>query len=520
MVLLVQDTTEVDSTHHRAATGLGSIGSGGGRVYFLQSVLAMAPVPRQVLGGESSDPVHDSVVRIGLEGDIVTENAAPLEADALLARLDADEIERLWVVYYDYLGRAQGKVIPKRGFRGAVRGGVVFAKANLDFDHHDHQVEGATYLADSGDFLAIPDPVSYARLPQFPATARVNAFMRSDTGASWNGCPRTRLVAMIEALADSGYTVQAALEPEFYLVTRTEQGELAPVNRAAMFSTAGAAAEEPILRRILDVLDGMGVEVPQIGKEYSAGQYELSTAHGDPIAAVDRYHAVREAVRDAAAEHGYEATFMPKPYADWSGNSLHVHLSLWDTAGVTDLTPGAEDNVSLSTVGRHAIGGILAHIEALTGLGSPTVNSYKRLQPGTWAPANTYWGYGNRSGVVRVPGAGKRRHLEYRASDNSAQPELLLVGLLAACLDGIQRQLDPGDPFQGDVGHMSQAEIDAAKIGMLPRTLGAALDALETDAVIAEAIGPEILSTFLRIRRHEQTQYETVVHAWERETYI
>ncbi len=450
----------------------------------------------------------------------MTENATPVDADALLARLEADGIERLWVVYYDYLGRAQGKVIPKRSFRSAVHGGVVFAKANLDFDHHDHQVEGATYLADSGDFLAVPDPVSYARQLQFPATARVNAFMRSDTGASWSGCPRTRLATMIEKLAAAGYSAQVALEPEFYLVKRTEQGEFAPVNSAPMFSTAGVAAEEPFVRRVLDLLDGMGVEVPQIGKEYSAGQYELSTAHGDPIAAVDRYHAVREAVRDAASEQGYEATFMPKPYAEWSGNSLHVHLSLWDASGATDLTPGTDDDTSLSPVGRFATGGILAHIEALTGLGSPTVNSYKRLQPGTWAPANTYWGYGNRSGVVRVPGAGKRRHLEYRASDNAAQPELLLVGLLAACLDGIQRQLDPGDPFQGDVGHMSQAEIDSAKIGQLPRTLDAALDALEADSVIAEAIGPEILSTFLRIRRHEQAQYETVVHAWERSTYM
>jgi glutamine synthetase len=211
---------------------------------------------------------------------------------------------------------------------------------------------------------------------------------------------------------------------------------------------------------------------------------------------------------------------MPKPYAEWSGNSLHVHLSIWDASGSLDLTPGTDDDTSLSPVGCHAIGGILAHIEALTGLGSPTVNSYKRLQPGTWAPANTYWGYGNRSGVVRVPGAGKRRHLEYRASDNSAQPELLLVGLLAACLDGIQRALDPGDPFQGDIGHMSQAEIDASGLGYLPRTLDAALDALENDPVIGEAIGPDILSSFLRIRRHERAQYESVVHAWERLTYF
>lgn len=444
----------------------------------------------------------------------------PESADDLLARLDADGVERLWVVYRDYLGRAGGKIIPRRGFRSAVRGGVVFARANLDFDHHDHQVEGADFLADSGDFLAVPDPASYALLPQFPATARVQSFMRNDDGTPWDGCPRARLVAMVDRLAESGYTVMAALEPEFYIVHRDERGDLRPVSTSPMFSAAGLATEEPFLRRVLELLDGMGVAVPQIGQEYSPGQYELSTDHADPLTAVDRYYAVREAVRDAAAEFGYEATFMPKPYADWSGNSLHVHLSVWDRDGRTDLTPAASDDTSISAIGRHAIGGILAHVDALTGLGSPTVNSYKRLQPGTWAPANTSWGFGNRSGVIRIPGTGRRRHIEYRASDNAAQPELLLTGLLAACLDGIANGIDPVQPFDGDVGHMSAEAVAAAGIGYLPRTLAAALDALEADPVIAGAVGADVMRHVLRLRRHELARYETHVHAWERETYF
>jgi len=444
----------------------------------------------------------------------------PTDADSLLARLQEDGIERLWVVYHDYSGRAQGKIIPRASMRSAVRGGVVFAKANLDFDHHDHQAAGASYLADSGDFLAVPDPASYAILPQYANTARVHTFMRDDDGSPWDGCPRTRLVELVEAVKAEGYAIAAALEPEFYLVTRDEHGDLHPVSATPMFSTAGMATEEPFLRRVVDLLEGMGVEVPQIGKEYSLGQYELSTAHADPIAAIDTYYAVREAVRDAAAELGYEATFMPKPYADWSGNSLHVHLSIWDADGTTDLTPDPADNVSISALGRHFAGGLLTHIDALTGLGSPTVNSYKRLQPGTWAPANTYWGYGNRSGVIRIPGYGKRRHLEYRASDNAAQPEMLLTGLIAAGMDGIRQRLDPGDPFQGDIGHMSAEAIAAANIGYLPRTLGAALDALEADPVIAKALGTSALEHALMVRRHELATYEQIVHAWERETYF
>lgn len=445
---------------------------------------------------------------------------SPRTADDILARLEADGVEQLWVVYHDYNGRAGAKTIPKASFRSALTSGVVFAMANLDFDSRDHQVAGATFLADSGDFLAVPDPRSYALLPQHDHVARLHAWMHRPAGTLWEGCPRGRLDRIVNQLAAEGLSVQSALEPEFYLLNADISGGYQPVNATAMFSEAGLSEESRFARRLLEILDGMGVDVPQFGKEYSPGQYEISTRHGTPIQAIDSYYAVREAVRDAAREAGYVATFMPKPYADWSGNSLHVHLSLWDSDGKTDLTPSTEDTTSLSQQALWFMGGILAHVAALTGLGSPTVNSYKRLQPGTWAPANTYWGYGNRSGVIRIPGAGKRRHIEYRASDSSCQPALFLTGLLAAGLDGIKRQLDPGPPFAGDIGHLSEEEIASSGVGYLPRSLPDALAALESDPVIAEALGPEALTHLLLVKRNELARYDLHVHPWERETYL
>ncbi|MDI3341139.1 MAG: hypothetical protein QJR03_11480 [Sphaerobacter sp.] len=157
---------------------------------------------------------------------------------------------------------------------------------------------------------------------------------------------------------------------------------------------------------------------------------------------------------------------------------------------------------------------------ALTGLGSPTVNSYKRLQPGSWAPANTYWGYGNRSAVIRIPGVGERRHIEYRSGDNSCQPYLFLTGLLAAGLDGVRHQLDPGAPFDGDVGHLTPAEIERHRLGFLPRSLPEALAALEADEVVASSLGAEALRHFLLVKRHELAQYDIHVHPWERRTYL
>ena len=395
----------------------------------------------------------------------------PSTAEELLAVLDRDGVEHLWVTYHDYSGRACAKTIPRRGFRGAVHDGVVFAKANLDLDIRENHVAGATLLGDAGDVLAVPDPRSYTPLPRYPATARVQSWLRASDGSPWPGCPRTRLQAAVDALAAEGLSAQIALEPEFYLLRRGDDGDYCPINTVRAFGEDGLAIAQHFVRRVVDDLEAMGIAVAQLGKEYGPGQYEMTVRHADPLAAVDQYAALKSVVRDAARDHGAIATFMPKVYPHWAGCSLHLHLSLWDAVGERDLTPSDADETSLSDVGSWFMGGLLAHVAALTGLGSPTVNSYKRLLPGSWAPANTYWGYGNRSGVIRIPGEGKRRHLEFRSGDNSCQPALFVAGVLAAGLDGIRNSIDPGPPFQGDIGHMSPAEIAAAGIGFLPRSL-------------------------------------------------
>ncbi|MEA2598283.1 MAG: glutamine synthetase [Thermomicrobiales bacterium] len=442
------------------------------------------------------------------------------DADDMLRRLEQDGIEHLWVAYHDYSGVASAKTAPPESFRSTVRDGVVFAMANLDMDILDVQPATATLLADSGDFLAVPDPRSYAVLPRFPKTARTYAWMRATDGSPWQGCPRTRLDGIVEELRREGFSVQAALEPEFYLLTREANGEYVPINQTRMFTMEGMQAEQAFVTRVVDELRAMGVGIGQFGKEYGRGQYEMSIRHGPPIQAIDDYWSLKEVVRDVARDFGYIATFMPKVYANWVGNSLHVHLSVWDAMGQTDLTPSDDDETSLSDVGSWFMGGLLKHAAALTGLGSPTVNSYKRLLPGSWAPANTYWGYGNRSGVARVPGVGKRRHIEYRSGDNSCNPALFLTGLLAAGLDGIRNRIDPGPPFQGDIGHLSVEEIERHQIKFLPRTLPEALAALESDPVIAGAVGEVALAHFLSVKRSELAQYELDVHPWERAAYL
>lgn len=443
-----------------------------------------------------------------------------MDTQTLLKRLETDHIEQLWVIYHDYSGRSCAKTVPQERFASTIERGLVFARANLNFTLEDHQAVGAAFLADTGDFLAVPDPASYAPIPYYEATARLHAFMRADDGSPWAGCPRTQLQRMVEAYAAEGFTVQVAFEPEFILFEPGSEGEYRPADRDGMFTVAGLDRHYALWQRITSSLQRMGVRVDQLGKEYGAGQYEASTRHDQPLQAVDNYLTFKEVVRTLARQAGLVASFMPKPYAHLPGSGLHLHFSLWDQDGKREVSMGERDDQPLSEVGRHFVAGLLAHARALAGVGSPIINSYKRLLPGSWSPAHICWGVGNRAALVRIPGMGRRRHIEFRSGDNAANPFLYLTAALAAGLDGIRQKMEAPAPANEDVGHLSEQEIAARGLKFLPRSLPEALDALEADTLLADALGPVILPEFLKVKRTELAAYETHVHPWERQLYL
>jgi glutamine synthetase len=348
----------------------------------------------------------------------------------------------------------------------------------------------------------------------------VHAALRQDDGSPWEGCPRTRLEKMVGRLAEHRLKAAAAFEPEFILFRKTEDGEYKPANIDGMFTVDGLDRRYDLMQKIIERCEAMGVRITQLGKEYGQGQYEGSTLHGDPITAVDNYLTFKEVVRASAREAGLIASFMPKPYAQSPGNGLHVHMSLWDLEGKKDLSRGEQDDEPLSELGGHFVGGLIGHAAALAGAGSPTVNSYKRLLPGSWSPAHACWGVGNRAALIRIPSMGRRRHLEFRSGDNAANPYIFLISLLAAGLDGVQKKINPPDPVSEDVGHLTEEEIKARGLAFLPRTLPEALNAFEADAVLAEALGPVIHPAFIKVKRSELAAYDLHVHPWERQTYL
>jgi glutamine synthetase len=445
----------------------------------------------------------------------------------LLEQIDRDRCEHLWVIWHDYGGRACAKTIPKAKIASAFEHGVVFARADLDFTFEDHMAAGSVFTAETGDFLAVPDPASYAPIPYHTAAARMHAFLRADDGSEWEGCPRTRLQRIIGLYAEQGLSLRAGFEAEFNLFTPSGEGEYQPADHDGMFTAAGLDRHFDFLKNIIDTLQSMGVIVEQLGKEYGPGQYEATTRYDTPLKAVDDYLTFKDVVRALARRAGWVASFMPKPYAHLPGCGLHLHLSLWDAGGrdhrggQRDLSMGQADQEALSPLGMHFLGGLLAHAPALTGVGSPIVNSYKRLLPGSWAPAHICWGVGNRAALVRIPGMGRRRHLEYRSGDNAANPYLFLTAIMAAGLDGIHRQIVPPAPVSDDVGSLAALEQATARgIHFLPRTLPEALNALESDPIVAEALGPTILTEFLKVKRTELAAYDLHVHPWERKTYL
>jgi glutamine synthetase len=430
--------------------------------------------------------------------------------------LERDGIARLWVIYHDYSGVSHAKSVPRERFPSVVHTGVVFAKANMDFNILDEQVPHPVFTAETGDFFAVPDGNSYAKVPYHPATARTYSFMCLAGREPWDGCPRTALQNQAERLLQRGLHLRAAFEPECYLFVKSETG-FQTADRSRMFSVDGLERHEELLSELVEVLTAMDVTVEQVGAEYGPAQYEINTRHAPAIAAADDLLTVKEVLRALARRAGLVASFMPKPFTDLPGCGLHVHLGLDHMDGSNALEGDRE--LGLSALALHFIGGLLAHAPALTGVGSPTVNSYQRLLPGSWSPAHVAYGAGNRAALVRIPDGG-RIHIEFRSGDNTSNPYMFLAATLAAGLDGVERQLDPGPPVTEDVGHVADAEAKARGLRYLPRTASEALDAVESDDVIMHALGPTIGPTFLRVKRSEIETYRLQVSEWERSTYL
>ena len=429
----------------------------------------------------------------------------------------------LWT---DNGGITRGKLTHVAALRQRIDDGIGLTRAMQAMNMLD-QLAPVEDVGPVGEIRLVPDPATFTVLPYAPHSAAMTVDMLQHDGTAWGACPRSFLKRQIAACAEAGYRVRAAFECEFMLARRNADGTYAPFDDSLCFSSVGMTTAAQVIDDILAAFEAQGIEVDQYYPEYGHGQQEMSIRHAPALAAADRQVYYRETVRNVAYQHGLYATLAPKPFPDQIGNGAHIHFSLWDKGGRRNLMHDPSDKYGLSQAGYHFIGGVLHHLPALLALTCPSYNSYRRLQPHYWSSAYTSWGPDNREAAVRVPSQYKSdvagsTNAELKSSDSSSNPYLALGGLLAAGLDGVKRSLSPGEPVLIDPGNLSDAERAARGIQRLPAALQEALDNLEKDAVLTEALGPLLLKSFLAVKRFEwesfskqDVAYECKHHFWK-----
>jgi glutamine synthetase len=427
-------------------------------------------------------------------------------------------IRYLLAQFVDIHGAAKAKAVPVEHLGMVLKDGAGFAGFALcGFGMGPH----------GPDYMAVGDLDTLQAIPWMPGYARMC------TWGHVNGKPyaldsRTALKRQLDALAAQGMTLFTGIEPEFMLLARGPDGRLVPGDSTdtlekPCYDYKGLARQSEYLDRLTQATRAVGIDVYQIDHEDANGQFEVNYTYGDALASADRLVFLKMAASEIAHAMGLVATFMPKPFSNRTGTGAHFHLSIGNAAS-KNLFHDPQDprGLGLSRMGYHFLGGLLAHARGLTALCAPTVNSYKRLVVGrslsgsTWAPAYITYGDNNRTCMVRVPYG----RLELRLPDGSANPYLATIGILAAGLDGIARELDPGEPNNTNLYEWTPEQLAPSGIGLLPQNLDVALDAFEADDVLTTALGADLAAEFVRLKRMEWIEYQRHVSAWEVERYL
>lgn len=366
-------------------------------------------------------------------------------------------------------------------------------------------VEDATAV---GEIRLVPDPDTFVILPYAPRTGAMLTDMQTYDGVIWDACPRGFLKRMRAQALRQGLVIQAAFENEFILVRPDGQGGYAPIDEGVCFGTIAFAESASMIDALLDAFEKQGIQVDAFYPEHGHGQQEMPIRHAPDVRAADNQVLYRETVRGVCRQHGWLASFAPKPFPHLTGSGCHLHFSAWDPGLQNNLFYSPDDRYNLSGLAYHFMAGVLEHLPGLLGLTTPSYNSFRRLQPHYWSSAFTAWGPDNREAAVRVVAGYRGReassvNMELKASDASSNPYLALGGLIAAGLDGIARRLDPGEPALMDPGLYSDAERARRGIRRFPTNQAEALDALERDAVLMAALGPSLARSYLAVKRSE-----------------
>ncbi len=355
--------------------------------------------------------------------------------------------------------------------------------------------------------------------------------------APYNVCPRQALKRAMQEAQNAGYTGFAGIEPEFIVLKYDDNGQpvkaidddphngIRPRRQAFGYDVEYSIDSMPFLKDMIDILEDIGWNLHDVVAEGAYSQFELDFHYTNLLEMADRLVFLRILLKEIAKKHGMFVTFMPKPtVGDWRSGA-HINFSLVETDN-PDVNV-FQDSAGWSQKSRYAVGGLMAHAEAMTAITCPTVNSYNGLVPRvggfeggtvTWAPTNITYGFNNRSAQFRLPQS--RYCIENRAADMTMNVYLALAMTLTAVIDGIKNEIDPGEPTDRDLYAMSDEEFKELGIRRLPRTLFNAIEALQSDDLAEHVMGPVMRNSYLAYKKDEWERYHQAVTDWEVQEYI
>jgi glutamine synthetase len=437
----------------------------------------------------------------------------PAEAKTFLAD---NNVKYVLAQFVDIHGAAKAKSVPVDHFEDIITNGAGFAGFaiwGMGIDPH------------GPDYMAVGDLDTLSLVPWQPGYARIVCDGHVH-GKPWDIDARVTLKRQLKRLEARGMTFFTGLEPEFSLLKKTADGQIVPCDDSdtlakPCYDYKGLSRARGFVEKLTDSLKAVDIDVYQIDHEDANGQFEINYTYADCLTSCDHYIMFKMAASEIANDMGLICSFMPKPFANLPGNGMHMHMSLGDGKTNLFMDKGDPNGMGLSKLAYQFLAGILKHAPALAAICAPTVNSYKRLVVGrsltgaTWAPAYISYGDNNRSSMVRIPG----ERLEIRLPDGSCNPYLATAAVIAAGLDGIENELDPGKPHNVNLYELSPEELKAEGIGILPQNLHEALQALERDTLLCDALGP-VAGEFLRLKHMEWVEYMRHVSDWELKSYL
>ena len=421
------------------------------------------------------------------------------------------KIKYFLISFVDLFGVLRSKLVPARAIGEMQRDGAGFAgfAAWLDM------------TPAHPDLFAVPDPASLIQLPWKPEVAWLAGDLVMD-GKPVQASPRVALKSQIASAAKEGMRLKTGVECEYFLVSSDGMSiaDASDTQEKPCYDQSALMRRYDVISEICDCMIALGWNPYQNDHEDANGQFEMNWDYDDALVTADRHVFFKYMVKSIAEKHGLRATFMPKPFLNLTGNGCHAHVSVWDKSGKKNLFISKSDKLGLSKMAYKFLGGVLHSADTLAAIFNPTVNSYKRIDAqvtssgATWSPNAITYGGNNRTHMVRVPDVGR---FEMRLMDGAVNPYLLQAGILAAGLDGVANDRDPGKPSSLNMyteGHK------ATGVRRLPSNLLDAIRLFEKSKVLRATLGNELVDSYAKLKHQDWRSYSAAISQWERDNTL